>query len=110
MYVFMYMHIHVHLNTVTMYNCIHTYVPTVHTCTMYMYLYVFQANHEHLFLQGTDRLYLNKIQSVCDTGAGHGKAKDFSSHGGKPQNGIVASPQWRVIQVSTRGWVFPKEL
>ena len=54
-----------------------------------------QSNHNHLFLQGSDRLYLNSSKSVVSSG-NHG------NHGNQ-ERGVatdnVSSPQWKVLQL-----------
>ena len=54
-----------------------------------------QSNHDHLFLQGSDRLYLNSSKSVVSSG-NHG------NHGNQ-ERGVatdnVSSPQWKVVQL-----------
>lgn len=52
------------------------------------------ANHEHLFLQGSDRLYLNTSKTVVARG-NYG----VGSAGPPPTNGMVSSPQWKVVQL-----------
>ena len=51
-----------------------------------------QSNHDHLFLQGSDRLYLNSSKSVVS----------HSNHGNQ-ERGVatdnVSPPQWKVIQL-----------
>ena len=54
-----------------------------------------QSNHDHLFLQGSDRLYLNSSKSVVSSG-NHG------NHGNQERgvaNDNVSSPQWKVVQL-----------
>ncbi len=58
-----------------------------------------QSNHQHLLLQGSNRLYLNTSTSVTQQLGERGGGVASSSLKTTPTmgNGIVSSPQWKVI-------------
>jgi len=51
---------------------------------------IFQTNHEHVFLQGEDKLYVNTGDVTCRS----------SQYNGSEAHILVGSKQWQVIPIS----------
>ena len=59
-----------------------------------------QANHQHILLQGVDRLLLNMAEGVVCAPVPSGSAESQQSGGMyMSASEMTSSPQWRVIQV-----------